>query len=282
MDVEKLFKHLVAKIDDNQAKAGADRKAWREEIAAWQEKMGAEMEAIRRETVAIRAETKAWREEMAAMRDKRVNDNHDETLACQEMEARQEEEGPTSADRKPEVAQDEKVPAEDAKVIPVGEPKKKRCRDQKLAVERRRQEPRRDIVKSYITQESVTHAENWSLLELGRHTVQEWHDSRKMPSGKLVPWTMWYEEPGKDGRAESDNMRKEGTDLTRNQDFEERLQLGSEMTTNRSYRKAIGLEIMKRAARTSTGLPKMKNWTLWRGRPPPKQEKGNSPYGRNR
>jgi hypothetical protein len=32
-------------------------------------------------------------------------------------------------------------------------------------------------------------------------------------------------------------------------------------------------------------LPKkdmIKNWILWRGRPPPKRKKGNGPYGRNR
>jgi hypothetical protein len=26
----------------------------------------------------------------------------------------------------------------------------------------------------------------------------------------------------------------------------------------------------------------IKNWTLWRGRPPPKRKKGNDPHGRNR
>jgi hypothetical protein len=42
------------------------------------------------------------------------------------MEARLEEKGPTSVDRKPEAAQQEEVPLDDAKVIPVGEPRKKR------------------------------------------------------------------------------------------------------------------------------------------------------------
>jgi hypothetical protein len=80
-------------------------------MAAWKEKMGAETEAIRRETVAIRAETKARREEMAIMRNKWVNDNLDETLASQEMEARQEEKEPISPDRKPKAAQKDEVPA---------------------------------------------------------------------------------------------------------------------------------------------------------------------------
>jgi hypothetical protein len=45
----------------------------------------------------------------------------EETMACQEMEACQEEEEPTSVDMKPEVAQQEEVPVEDATVIPVRE-----------------------------------------------------------------------------------------------------------------------------------------------------------------
>jgi pyruvate kinase len=47
----------------------------------------------------------------------------EETITCQEMEARQEEEEePTSVDMKPEAARQEEVPVEDTTVIPVGEP----------------------------------------------------------------------------------------------------------------------------------------------------------------
>jgi hypothetical protein len=49
------------------------------------------------------------------------------TMACQEMEERLEEEQPTSLDRKPEAAEQREVPVKDAKVMPVGEPKKKRA-----------------------------------------------------------------------------------------------------------------------------------------------------------
>jgi hypothetical protein len=52
-----------------------------------------------------------------------------ETMACQEMEARQDEK-PTSLDRKPDVTEEQHVPENKAEVIPVGEPRKKRCRDQ--------------------------------------------------------------------------------------------------------------------------------------------------------
>jgi hypothetical protein len=58
------------------------------------------------------------------------------TMACQEMEARQEEKKPTSPDRKPKAAQKEEVPAKNAEVIPVGEPRKKRRRTETSEIRR--------------------------------------------------------------------------------------------------------------------------------------------------
>jgi hypothetical protein len=60
-------------------------------------------------------------------------------------------------------------------------------------------------------------------------------------------------------------MRQEGTNGTRNQDFKEQLRLGSERTSSGIYRKAIGLEIVKRAVGISSELRKIRNWILWRG-----------------
>jgi hypothetical protein len=65
-------------------------------------------------------------------------------------------------------------------------------------------------------------------------------------------------------------MCQEDTNGTRNRDFEEQLRLRSERTTSCIYRKTIGLEVMKRAVVISSGLQKIRNATLWRGRPPPK------------
>jgi hypothetical protein len=75
---------------------------------------------------------------MAIKRNKWVNDNRDETMACQEMETHPEEEEPTSADRKPEAAKQRQVPVEDAEVMPVGEPRKKRRRDRNQRNEKKR------------------------------------------------------------------------------------------------------------------------------------------------
>jgi hypothetical protein len=72
---------------------------------------------------------------MAVMRNTWVNDNRDETLACQELEERPEEKKRTSPDRKPEAAQKAEVPKEDAVVKPV-KGRKKRHRGKKQAAER--------------------------------------------------------------------------------------------------------------------------------------------------
>jgi hypothetical protein len=94
----------------------------------------------------IAADTKAWLEEIAASHKETVAESKPKkdikTTAYQEMEARQDEKKPTSMDMKPEAAQREEVPVDDAKVMPVGEPKNKRRRDRKLAAERRRQKPK--------------------------------------------------------------------------------------------------------------------------------------------
>jgi hypothetical protein len=47
----------------------------------------------------------------------------------------------------------------------------------------------------------------------------------------------------------------------------------NERTFSGIYRKTIGLEIVKRAVRISSGMLKIKDWTLWRGRAPPKRKK---------
>jgi hypothetical protein len=67
--------------------------------------------------------------------------------------------------------------------------------------------------------------------------------------------------------------RQEGINGTKNRDFNEQLRVGSERTSNGIYRKTSGLEIAKRIAGSSVRLRRMRNWTLWRGRLPPKQKK---------
>jgi hypothetical protein len=91
------------------------------------------------ETEARQEERRASRKETAAIVEP---ETEVKTMACQEIEAHQEEEKPTSADRKPEAAKQRKAPVDDTEVMPVGESKKKRRRDRKLAAQHRRQKPK--------------------------------------------------------------------------------------------------------------------------------------------
>jgi hypothetical protein len=116
-------------------------KEFKAESKAWREEMAAETRATQARMEMIKAEMKAIEERTAAMREKRLKANmnawQDEMLACQEMDARPEEKS-TSVDRKPEAAEERQVP-ENTEIIPIGEPRKKRRKDRKLAVERHRQ-----------------------------------------------------------------------------------------------------------------------------------------------
>jgi Mlc titration factor MtfA (ptsG expression regulator) len=53
---------MLRKLDENQARAGTDIKAWREEMAAWKEKMDAETRAIQARSEMTKSETKAIEE----------------------------------------------------------------------------------------------------------------------------------------------------------------------------------------------------------------------------
>jgi hypothetical protein len=103
----------MAKLDANQEKAAADRKADKEEMET---------------------DMKAWREEIRLVLFETTN-TRKETTACQEMEACLEEEEQTSVEMKPEVAQKE-VPKEDAVVQPV-KGRKRRYRGRKQIAGRR-------------------------------------------------------------------------------------------------------------------------------------------------
>jgi hypothetical protein len=53
----------------------------------------------------------------------------------------------------------------------------------------------------------------------------------------------------------------------------QRLRPKSSGKGNEIYKKIIRLAVGKRATVMSTGLLKIRDWTLWRGRPPPKRKK---------
>jgi hypothetical protein len=304
------------------------------------------------------ANMKAWREEMAAMRNKCANDNHNETLACQEMEARPEEK-PISVDRKPEKAEEREVPEENAEVIPVGEPKKKRRRDRKLAAERRCQKRKtstlencgppkelavarrgtirrakmarktpidrkmsrratvarrkRDIVKSYLPQEKCRPRKELIISRTWtshRATVARQNDKKSGKMSRRATVARRSRDtlaPNMTRRAKVARRRRhivgnnqtrknvaggtlrsrrlqaqpEGNTGTKDEHTRRRLHPRNERTASQTLRKTLRLNIRQQAIKIPS-RSQIKNWTLWRGRPPPKRRKVNGLFGRNR
>jgi hypothetical protein len=150
----------------------ADTQARLEEIAALTDKIWAAMQQMRNVS----------RKETAAVIKPKTEVK---TMACQEMEARQEERKPTSPDRKPEAAEEYEVPAENATVMPVGEPKKKSRRDRKLAAEHRRQKTNTSTRENCGPQKRLAVARSGSSRrgKVTRHTKET---DRKMPRRATV------------------------------------------------------------------------------------------------
>jgi hypothetical protein len=142
---------LLATMEADREERRVCQEKLREKIATDKEEMKAAMrsmrseldEAIQQRIEQIKARTEAMQRKIGSSHMEIVSAFKPKiekvTMACQEMETRQEEK-PTSLDRKPEAAQEE-VPIEEAKVMPVGEPKKKRRRDRKMAMQHHRQKP---------------------------------------------------------------------------------------------------------------------------------------------
>jgi hypothetical protein len=142
---------FLAKMDANQAKADADR---------------AQMQEMMKMLQAYQAKTDAVQLAMQVTETSRIEtatafklETEVKTMACQEMEAHQREEEPTSAERKLEAAKQREVPVDEAELMPVGEPKKKRRRDRKLVAEHRRQKPKTSTRKNCGPQKrlAITH-----------------------------------------------------------------------------------------------------------------------------
>jgi hypothetical protein len=131
--VMEMMKSVLAKMDENQAKSDAARKADKEEMLA-------AINANEETTTRMEANMGSLRDEVISTI-KNFKFNGEETTACQEtVEARLETEEPASVEATPEVAEEAEVPVQDAEVVPVGEPGKKRRDRRHLAAVRRQKE----------------------------------------------------------------------------------------------------------------------------------------------
>jgi hypothetical protein len=127
--MEEVLKLLKSMQDEMTKKMDASQ----EKSHAKLEKADADRKAYREDLKEMRAIIKGWSSDLKT--------NQEESMACQgNMEAHLETEEPASVDRTPEVAQEQEVPRDDAEVMPVREPRKRRQDRQLLAVGRRKKE----------------------------------------------------------------------------------------------------------------------------------------------
>jgi hypothetical protein len=208
------------------------------------------------------------------------------------MEARQEE-NPTSLDMKPDVAKDGEVSVEDAEVMPVGEPKKKRRKDRKLAAESSRQ-------MNEWTQDGY-----WKGLTVARrgtsHRVkvawQTKETSRKMSGSPRVTWRKRsvsrrnhtramieratqrvgplkkklrkHHKGTKDQRGKlplHGRKKRITTDGNRKWRPGERAFLGSKRALKKILYEKYGPKNTKRMPKASSRTRRITDWTLWKGR----------------
>ncbi|PNF39393.1 hypothetical protein B7P43_G13216 [Cryptotermes secundus] len=165
------------------------------------------------------------------------------TMACRETEARPEGEKPASANRKPEAAGLREVPIQDAEVMPVGEPKKKRRRDRK----------KRNM----------------------KNSTRE----KSGPQKKLAAPCRKTSRRATVARRWRNDFKKEtpqGTFGCRREDLAPRSRASKRLEDQEERRSRQGRTTHQGLLRRHEEPPKKemtKDWTLWRGRPPPKRKK---------
>jgi hypothetical protein len=227
------------------------------------------------------------------------------------MEAHQKEEEPTSADRKPEAAEQREVPADDAEIMLVRELKKKWHRDRKPATECRRQKPKTSTLGNYGPQKRLAVARNgssrrkkvtWNTKEIDRKMSRCATVARRkrdimrknlaqgacgFPRKRLVMADKEITHcasmvghkrlrPQEDQLESRTSPHKDASKRT-----QEKLELRETTRRLRKQFKACANAQANVLCGIATNK-NIKNWTLWRDQPLPKQKKGNGPYGRNR
>jgi hypothetical protein len=265
--------HMQEMMHANQAKIKAEMKADREEMMAWleakieanQAKTGVNQEEMKAQMVSLISRIENNNEKFEVLRDNLVScmDAHQESMmAClgktkaTDLEANPEE--------MQSGAKHEKVPKKHTAVKPVGG-LRKRHRGQNLAAERR-PKPKARTPENCGSQKKLAAARRRTTSRAKWHGARETSSRKNQTRDKTGRGTSKRGALGR--RHQPKPERKNGI---RNHGL--RQQLRTKREFNKALRKTLGLEIMKREVGISSDLREMRNWTLWRGRPPPKQKK---------
>jgi hypothetical protein len=206
--------------------------------------------------------------------------NQEETMACQgNMEACLEVEEPASKDRTPEVAHDEEIPKEDAVVMPVAKPRKRRRDRRNLAAVRRQKEQDQNLVSRRRRKEQ-TRAQKRdgcrrNLVAAHRGTTREYCESRKNLTATGREETRRAKVARHKQNFVGRNRRNEiATGRNHTEDKIERGTQRVRAPMKRLWTRQVGGTGPDHLGGGSyVASWNIKSWTLWRGRPPPKQKK---------
>jgi hypothetical protein len=236
---------------------------------------------------------------------KNVKFNGEETTVCQEtMEARLEVEEPASVDTTPEMADDQEVPVQDAEVVPVGEPGKKRRDRRRLAAERRQKKEQKRTQRKDGCRRNLVAARRGTTrrVQVARHNFLSTRETRgycgsqrrviivyrKMSRHATVAWRHRHIRSAVEratqsigrlmknlhSRQESCKEKRKTTSIVIGGWSSGRLSpLEERGLTYKILKMTLEMELAKQAKVMPSGLQRGKHWTLWRGRPPPKRKK---------
>jgi hypothetical protein len=222
-------------------------------------------------------------------------DNREETMACQEKTEAHLQGEPASEDMTSEVAHEQEVPREDAEVMPVGEPRKRRrdgrnlaavCRqkkkDQNLDAGRRKKGQKRAQRKDGCRRNVVAargganHSARHRILST-KDTTREYRESRKKLAATGGKETRRAKVARHKRNFVGGNRRMgmaTGGNHTKN-----KVERGTQRIwalKKRFWTRQIG----RAGPEDLSGGPyvasrNIKWWNLWRGRPPPRGKKSN-------
>jgi hypothetical protein len=225
--------------------------------------------------------------------------NH-ETIATTDLKGNLEGmecEKPASEDTTPEVANDQEIPLKDAEVVPVGEPGKKRRDRRHLAAERRQRKEQKRTQSKHGRRKGLVATRRGTtcraVVARRRVLFTKTTRSRLIVATREVPRRATVARRRRDAtKKERDDMRGaprertpgkrrraylQGNTATKASDSRRRLRLRDAETAGglrwENHGNVIVPKIAKRTTRPSARMRTTKDWTLWRGRPPPKRKK---------
>jgi hypothetical protein len=216
---------------------------------------------------------KAYQGEMMAV----VDAYHERMMACLGKTEADTEKTEPDPGMMQSTEEHQKIPKKEASVMPVGEPRN-RCRVRSLAAERRQKREERTQGNRGSRRKSAS-----ACRKVSRRAKVAWHKERshEETSAEQGRWKEQTRNTFTNGNRKGWTFGKrrrvdpEGSTGVKDPNTGRHRRLKNEKTAGRIFEKTFRLQIAKREDGSSVGSLKIRDWTLWGGRSPPKRKKKN-------